>query len=156
MMNARISVFGLGYVGAVSAACFARGGNAVVGVDVNKTKVDMINSGVSPVVEPDVAEVVPLEVEAGRLRATMDAREGVAASDISFVCVGTPSRPNGSLELDHVVRVVGEIGEALREKKTKHIIVIRSTVLPGTTEDVVLPALEESSGRRLEATSVFA
>jgi GDP-mannose 6-dehydrogenase len=148
LMSSRISVFGLGYVGAVSAACFARAGNSVVGVDVNPTKIDMINEGVSPVVEPDVAEVVAQEVEAGRLRATTSAAEGVEASDVSFVCVGTPSRPNGSLELDYVVRVCQEIGAAIRDKEAPHTVVIRSTVLPGSTEEVVLPTLEEASGRR--------
>lgn len=146
-MNNSISVFGLGYVGAVSAACFARTGYETVGVDVNETKVDMINDGVSPVVEPDVAEVVAQEVRAGRLRATTDPAEGVAATDVSFVCVGTPSRPNGSLELDYVVRVCEEIGSALRQKDTRHTVVIRSTVLPGSTEEVVRPTLERASGK---------
>lgn len=148
-MAARISLFGLGYVGCVSAACFARSGHQVVGVDVNEAKVDMINQGRSPVVEPDVAEVVAREVARGRLRATTNAAEAVHNSDLSFVCVGTPSRPNGSIELAYVKRVCEQIGAATSEKSAPHTVVIRSTVLPGTTEDVLRPTLEEASGRTM-------
>lgn len=143
----QISLFGLGYVGAVSAACLARFGHTVVGVDLNAVKISMVNDGQSPVVEPDVADVLAREVECGRLRATTAAAEAVAATDISFVCVGTPSQPNGNIELDHVVRVCEQIGEAIRNKSTKHVVVIRSTVLPGSTEEVLRPALERSSGK---------
>jgi GDP-mannose 6-dehydrogenase len=147
-MSARISVFGLGYVGCVSAACFARAGNQVTGVDVSAAKVDMINGGSSPVVEPDVAGVVAAAVREGRLRATTDAAAAVNETDLSFVCVGTPSRGNGSLDLQHVVRVCEQIGEALRGKDGRHTVVIRSTILPGSTEEVVRPALEKASGKR--------
>jgi GDP-mannose 6-dehydrogenase len=147
-MSDRISVFGLGYVGCVSAACFARAGHEVVGVDVNPAKVAMINQGRSPVVEPDVAGVVAEEVARRRLRATTDAAEAVAASDISFICVGTPSRENGSIDLRYVVRVCEQIGAALRDKSDRHIVVVRSTVLPGSTEEIVVPTLERTSGRK--------
>jgi GDP-mannose 6-dehydrogenase len=152
-MNDRISVFGLGYVGCVSAACFARAGHEVVGVDVNPAKVDMINNGQSPVVEPDVADIVAHVVASGRLRATTDAAEAIRGTDISFVCVGTPSRENGSLDLGYVVRVCEEIGAALRDKPDRHIVVVRSTILPGSTEEAVIPALERASG--LEAGPGF-
>jgi GDP-mannose 6-dehydrogenase len=152
-MSDRISVFGLGYVGCVSAACFARAGHEVVGVDVNPAKVGMINEGQSPVVEPDVADVVADVVASGRLRATTDAAGAVRDTDISFVCVGTPSRENGSLDLGYVVRVCEEIGAALRDKPDRHIVVVRSTILPGSTEEAVIPALERASG--LEAGQDF-
>jgi GDP-mannose 6-dehydrogenase len=152
-MSDRISVFGLGYVGCVSAACFARAGHEVVGVDVNPAKVGMINEGQSPVVEPDVADVVADVLASGRLRATTDAAGAVRDTDISFVCVGTPSRENGSLDLGYVVRVCEEIGAALRDKPDRHIVVVRSTILPGSTEEAVIPALERASG--LEAGQDF-
>jgi GDP-mannose 6-dehydrogenase len=144
----RLSVFGLGYVGCVSAACFARDGHEVVGADVNATKVEIVNAGKSPIVEAGVGEFVAEAVAAGRLRATTDAAEAVASSDLSLVCVGTPSRPNGALDLSYVKRVCQEIGAALERKKTRHTVVMRSTMLPGTVAEVVVPALEVYSGRR--------
>lgn len=149
-MNDGISVFGLGYVGCVSAACFAQEGHDVVGVDVNASKVEMIREGRSPVVEPAVADIVAAQVGAGRLTATTDAAEAVRRSDISLVCVGTPSRTNGDIDLRYVERVCEQIGEALRQKPDdEHIVVIRSTVLPGSIEEVVIPALERASGRAI-------
>src|SRR5512132_2380176 len=105
----KLSIFGLGYVGCVSAACFAREGHAVIGVDVNPTKADIINSGKSPIVEPGINELISDVVKAGNLRATTNSSEAIEASDISLVCVGTPSKPNGSLNLDHVRKVCEEI-----------------------------------------------
>ena len=143
-----LSVFGLGYVGCVSAACLAREGHAVVGVDVNPTKVALVNAGRPTIVEDGIAELVAEQVAAGRLRATTDVREAVHASEVSLVCVGTPSRTNGALDLRYVERVCEQIGEALRDKAARHVVVIRSTVLPGTVHEVVVPALERGSGKR--------
>lgn len=147
-MTLRISVFGLGYVGCVSAACFAKEGHEVVGVDVNPSKVDMINNGVATIVEHGIGELVAKMRASGRLRATTDVRDAVHATDISLVCVGTPSKPNGALELGYVERVCEEIGAAMREKEARHAVIIRSTVLPGSTRDVVVPALERASGMK--------
>lgn len=143
-----ISIFGLGYVGSVSAACFASLGSKVIGVDVSAAKVEMINSGRSPILEARMSEMVAEQCQAGRLRATTDATEAVLGSDLSFVCVGTPSLRSGKLDLSHVEHVMGEIGRALRQKKSHHTVVLRSTVLPGTTDSVVLPILESASGKR--------
>jgi len=144
----RLSVFGLGYVGCVSAACFAREGHEVTGVDVNATKVSIINEGRSPIVEAGIGELIGEMVGTKRLRATTGTRDAVLGSEISLVCVGTPSNPNGSLDLKYVERVCEEIGEALAGKSEGHVVVIRSTMLPGTIEQVVVPALEAASGKR--------
>ena len=138
----------MGYVGCVSAACFARAGHQVIGVDVNTTKVDIINSGKSPIVEPEINELIHDVVKAGKLSATTRAAEAINASDISLVCVGTPSRPNGSLNLDHVRNVCEEIGAAIGAKSERHTVVIRSTMLPGSIESVAQPALETASGKK--------
>jgi GDP-mannose 6-dehydrogenase len=144
----KISIFGIGYVGCVSAACFAHAGHDVIGVDVNPTKVDIINNGKSPIVEPQMNDLIHDVVKAGKLRATTDSSEAVKSSDISLVCVGTPSKSNGSLDLRHVARVCQEIGAALAKKETRHTVVIRSTMLPGSIESVAQPALEEASGKK--------
>jgi GDP-mannose 6-dehydrogenase len=143
-----ISVFGLGYVGAVSAACLAKDGHKVVGVDTNSTKVDLINAGRSPIIEGDLAEMIQDSVARGALRATVSAEEGVAASRLSLICVGTPSQANGSLKLDYVTAVCNDIGRALKASQGRHVVVMRSTVLPGTMRDVVIPTLERASGLR--------
>jgi GDP-mannose 6-dehydrogenase len=143
----KLSVFGIGYVGCVSAACFAKEGHHVLGVDVNPTKVEIINQGNSPIVEPGVSELMKEAVNSGHLRATTSAEEAVHNSEVSLVCVGTPSRANGSLELGHVTRVCEEIGAALKTKNERHVVVMRSTMLPGTIHDVVVPALERTSGK---------
>jgi GDP-mannose 6-dehydrogenase len=143
-----ISLFGLGYVGSVSAACFAHMGHRVLGVDVNPAKVEMLAAGRSPIVEVQMNELVAEGHSACRLHATNDARAAVLDSDISFICVGTPSLRSGKLDLSHVESVSREIGSALREKKAQHVVVLRSTVLPGTTEACVAPILENASGRR--------
>src|SRR5438552_19047161 len=132
----RISVFGLGYVGCVSAACFAKEGHQVIGVDVNESKVGIINSGKSPIVEPGIGELIEEMVFLGTLRATNDSVEAVLSTDVSMVCVGTPSNPNGSLDLTYIKRVCQEIGAALERKPERHIVVLRSTMLPGTIYDV--------------------
>ncbi len=147
-MTASISVFGLGYVGCVSAACFAREGYPTIGVDVSQSKVDAINAGLATIVEQGIGELVAEMRAAGRLRATTDVGEAIAATSISLICVGTPSRPNGSLDLSYVERVCTQIGEALRSKTGRHIVVVRSTVLPGSTESVAAAALERASGKR--------
>jgi GDP-mannose 6-dehydrogenase len=143
-----ISIFGLGYVGTVSAACFAKEGHLVVGVDPAQAKVDLINKGLPPIIEKDVGEMIAAAAAQTRLRATTDARDAVLNSEVSLICVGTPSQLNGSLDLRYVRRVCEEIGSALKEKPAFHVVVSRSTVLPGTTDEVVIPTLEESSSKR--------
>jgi len=143
-----ISIFGLGYVGAVSAACLADNGHQVTGVDVNPTKVEMISRGQSPIVEEGMNELMCEGVQSGRIRATVDGAAAVAQSDVSFICVGTPSNGNGSLNLQYVRRVCADIGAALSQKDGYHVIVARSTMLPGSTEEVVIPALERTSGKQ--------
>jgi nucleotide sugar dehydrogenase len=144
----RISVFGLGYVGAVSAACLASRGHEVIGVDVNPVKVDLISRGQAPVVEERIGELTARVVADGSLRATMDAAEAVAETDVSLVCVGTPSAPNGSLATTYLERVAEQIGRALpgRRRTGRHTVVFRSTMLPGTCTDLLVPILERSSG----------
>lgn len=143
-----ISVFGLGYVGSVTAACFARMGHHVIGVDLSLPKVEMIEAGRSPIVEAQMSELVAAGRESGRLRATCDVQQAVAESEVSFVSVGTPSLRGGKLDLSHVERVAVQIGEALKHKQSRHTVVLRSTMLPGSTESLVIPALEKASGRR--------
>jgi GDP-mannose 6-dehydrogenase len=145
----RLSVFGLGYVGCVSAACFAKEGHEVLGVDVNPQKVAIINAGNSPIVEKGIGELMQEVVGARRLRATTDSSEGVLESDISLICVGTPSNSNGSLDLRYITRVCEEIGAALKGKAQRHTIIVRSTMLPGTIENTVVPALERTSGKQV-------
>ena len=147
-MGLSISVFGLGYVGSVTAACFAHAGNRVTGVDVNPAKVEALNAGRSPIVEAQMNELLAEAHQAGRVQATMDAAAAVLESDISFVCVGTPSSRSGKLDLRYVDRVVREIGAAMNRKRAHHVVVLRSTVLPGTTEEQIIPALEQASGLR--------
>ncbi|GAB4432238.1 MAG: nucleotide sugar dehydrogenase [Anaerolineae bacterium] len=145
----RIAIFGLGYVGCVSAACFAREGHEVIGVDVNPLKVNMINAGQSPIIETGVDELIHQAVTAGRLRATTLTAEAITQADVSLICVGTPSNENGSLDLKYVHHVAGEIGQALTTQKKYHVIAIRSTVLPGTVTNEVIPLLEEISGLKV-------
>jgi GDP-mannose 6-dehydrogenase len=144
----RISVFGLGYVGVVSAACLAEDGHDVVGVDPNPTKVDLVNAGRTPIIEAEVEEMIARGVTEGRLVATHDSLDAVASTDISLVCVGTPSQANGSLDLRFVHSVCREIGQAIAQKRVPHVVVMRSTMLPGTMMDTVVPALESASGKK--------
>lgn len=142
----KVSLFGLGYVGCVSAACFAEAGHRVLGVDVNPLKVDILNSGQSPIVEKGVHALIMDAITQGTLRATSDARDAVLNSDVSLLCVGTPSNSNGSLDLRHVFHVAEQIGEILRDKDDFHVVVIRSTTMPGTAEKVT-EILAQSSGK---------
>jgi GDP-mannose 6-dehydrogenase len=145
----RVSIFGLGYVGAVSAACLAERGHTVIGVDPNSDKVALINSGRAPVVEAELAELTRAAVAEKRLRATSDPLSAVLETEVTFVCVPTPSQTNGNLDFRYLERVCGEIGAALREKSAFHVVVVRSTILPGTLKGLILPTLERASGRRV-------
>lgn len=147
-MSLSVSIFGLGYVGSVSAACFAAMGHKVIGVDVSRAKVEMLDSGRTPIIEARMSEMVAEAKRACHLHATCDATEAVLNSDVSFVCVGTPSLKNGKLDLSHIENVAREIGAAIRRKETPHVFVLRSTVLPGTTEKTALPILERESGKK--------
>jgi len=143
----RVAVFGLGYVGSVSGACLARMGHDVIGVDINPTKVAMVNEGRPPVIEEGLTEFFSCVTGQGKFRATCDPGEAVAGSDIALVCVGTPSSSNGSLSTDIVRRVCEEIGAQLAARQSYFVVAIRSTVLPGTVESMVIPVIEESSGK---------
>lgn len=144
----RISIFGLGYVGCVSAACFADRGHLVVGVDTNPVKVNIINSGRSPVIEPGVDDLIASAVKGRKLRATLDPVDAVCCSDLSMVCVGTPGHHNGNLDLTYVKGVCKQIGTALEQKGKFHVVVIRSTLLPGSIREIVIPTLEVFSGKK--------
>jgi GDP-mannose 6-dehydrogenase len=144
----KISIFGMGYVGTVSAGCLAQDGHEVIGVDPVRTKVDLINSGQSPIIEVDIGEIIAAMVKSGRLRATSDQDNAIRESELSFVCVGTPSQANGNLDLTYIRRVCELIGEALKNKQARHTVVIRSTILPGTMRQIVIPVLEEYSGKK--------
>jgi GDP-mannose 6-dehydrogenase len=145
----KLSIFGLGYVGTVTSACFARNGHEVLGVDINPQKVALVNDGKSPIVEEEIGEMVMENVRAGRLRATEEVKDAVLNTDISLICVGTPSNGNGSLSLHSVIGVCRSIAQELRHKKEYHLIVLRSTVLPGTVNRIILPLLEQESGKKL-------
>ncbi|MFJ7249386.1 nucleotide sugar dehydrogenase [Kitasatospora sp. NPDC098652] len=142
----RVSVLGLGYVGCVSAACLASLGHEVIGVDVNQVKVDLVNEGRAPVVEERIGELIAGVVRSGALRATTDVREAVLGSDVSLVCVGTPSAANGSLCTTYLERVTEQIGAAAAGKGGRHTVVFRSTMLPGTCLDLLVPILEKHLG----------
>jgi GDP-mannose 6-dehydrogenase len=144
----KISIFGLGYVGTVSAGCFAAEGHEVVGVDPVPTKVDLINNGLAPIVEKEIGEIISATVASGGLRATHNFAEAIQATELSFVCVGTPSQANGNLDLRYIRRICEQIGEVLKIKPARHTVVIRSTILPGTMENIILPILEESSEKK--------
>ena len=144
----RISIFGLGYVGAVSLACLARDGHDVIGVDVDQTKLDLIRSGKTPVVEEGMVDLMASVVASGRVSVSSNAADAIGATDLSLVCVGTPSAPNGSQDQGAIMRLAEEVGRALRGKQTPHAIVFRSTLVPGTVEEVLVPILEEASGRK--------
>jgi GDP-mannose 6-dehydrogenase len=143
----KISIFGLGYVGAVSAGCLAHDGHEVIGVDLNEQKVDLINRGRSPIIEHQLDRLIEAAVKAGRLRATTDVQEAVASSQLFLICVGTPSLPSGNLDLCYISRVCEELGSALKEASTFHTVVVRSTMLPGSMQNTVIPRLEASSGK---------
>jgi GDP-mannose 6-dehydrogenase len=144
----KISIFGLGYVGTVSAGCLASDGHEVIGVDPVHTKAELINHGRSPIVEADIAEIIASAVTDGRLRATAEAASAIQETELSFVCVGTPSQVNGNLDLRYIRRICEQIGEALKTKTARHTVVIRSTILPGTMHNLVIPTLEEFSKKK--------
>jgi len=144
-----LSVVGLGYVGAVCSACFAKEGHNVIGVDVDKTKIDLINNKQAPIVEKDLEEYIKYDVESGRLRATTDLKEAIFNSDITIISVGTPSKSNGDIDLSYIKVAAQQIGEVLAQKDGFHIVSMRSTVLPGTAKNVVIPILEKYSGKKL-------
>jgi GDP-mannose 6-dehydrogenase len=144
----KVSIFGLGYVGTVCAGCLAKEGHEIIGVDPVRTKVDLINAGKSPIIEADIEEIIAAAVKSGKLRASEDSIRAVLDTDISFVCVGTPSQINGNLDLTHVRHVCEQLGQGLKEKTARHTVVIRSTILPGTMRRLVIPVLEETSGKK--------
>jgi GDP-mannose 6-dehydrogenase len=144
----RVSVFGVGYVGAVSAACLARDGHDVWAVDPNPTKLEAISRGESPIVEPGLPEIIETAVKRGSLKTTTSAREAVEATELSLICVGTPARANGSLDVSFAVRVAQEIGEVLKTSDAFHSVVFRSTILPGTMDELLIPELERASGKK--------
>ena len=144
----KISIFGLGYVGAVSLACLARDGHQVIGVDIDKTKLKLIAAGKTPVVEEGMVELMQSVAASGRVTVTADTQAAVLGSDISLVCVGTPSAPNGSQDQGAIVRLAAQLGQALARKSEPHVVVFRSTIVPGTVEDVLRPIVERESGKQ--------
>lgn len=141
-----ISIFGMGYVGVVSGACLLRDGHRITGVDPVESKVADLNNGLTPIQEPEVANMLTAGHKAGRLKASINPIDGVDGADMIFICVGTPSEFDGGINLSHVQACIGEIGESLRKTESRPLIVLRSTSLPGTTENMVIPTLEEKSG----------
>ncbi len=145
-----ISIFGLGYVGTVCLSCFAQAGHQVIGVDILSQKVALLNCGQSPIVEQGCEELIKTGHKNGQISATTNSYQAVSQTEISLVCVGTPSQANGSLDLQYIERVCIEIGAAIKEKKRDHLIIIRSTVLPGTTHNILIPIIEKNSGKKIE------
>ncbi len=144
----KISIFGLGYVGAVSLACLARDGHQVIGVDIDKTKLELIAAGKTPVVEEGMVDLMQGVAASGRVTVTTDTRAAVLGSEISLVCVGTPSAANGSQDQGAILRLAAQLGQALAQKSEPHVVVFRSTVVPGTVEDVLRPIVERESGKK--------
>lgn len=144
----KISVFGLGYVGTVVTACLARDGHRMIGVDTDPGKVDLVNSGRSPIIEAGVDALIAAGRQAGTIEATTDAGRAVRESEVSMICVGTPSRNTGDLDLTYVRRVCEDIGSILAHKTGYHLVVARSTMLPGSVEGTIIPALEQTSGKK--------
>ena len=144
----KISIFGAGYVGAVSAACLVKEGHHVTAVDPDPNKIGPLLAGKSPIIEPGLEDLIRQGVAEGRLTATSDAAAAIMSTDLSLICVGTPSLPDGNLNTEYLKRVAEDIGGALKLKNTFHSVVVRSTCLPGTTESVVVPALEAASGMK--------
>ena len=144
----RISIFGLGYVGAVSLACLSRDGHDVIGVDIDRTKLDLIMAGKTPVVEEGMVDLMAQVAVSGKVSVTVDAQRAVLESEISLVCVGTPSAANGSQDQGAILRLAEQIGRAIGEKPEPHIVVFRSTLVPGTVEDVLRPIIEAKSGKK--------
>src|SRR5262249_52374672 len=143
-----ISIFGLGYVGAVSLACLARDGHEVVGVDVDHAKLDLIRAGKTPVVEEGMVDLMASVAKSGRVSVTADAQQAVRDTDLSVICVGTPSAPNGSQDQTAMLNLAHDLGRAMRTKSSAHVFVFRSTLVPGTVEDGLRPLIERESGKR--------
>jgi GDP-mannose 6-dehydrogenase len=143
-----ISVFGMGYVGCVTAAALSQRGNRVVGVDINGQKVEAIAVGESPVLEKGLSEVIAESVRSGRLTATTNGAAAVSETELSLLCVGTPTKKNGSFEYSHLMGAVREIGAGIARKTEPHIVALRSTLLPGTTESLIIPELERTSAKK--------
>ena len=144
----KISIFGLGYVGAVSLACLSRDGHHVVGVDIDRAKLDLIMAGKTPVVEEGMVDLMADVAARGRVVVTTDVQQAVRDTDISLVCVGTPSAANGSQDQSAVLRLAADMGKAIADKQAPHIVVFRSTLVPGTVEDVLRPIMEAASGKK--------
>lgn len=144
----KISVLGLGYVGSVTAACLANKGHQVVGFDIDENKINMINSGKAPIVEPELNNIISESVRKGNLLATNNLNQCIMSTEITFVCVGTPSKKNNSLDLHHVEDIVNKIGYIIKNKSDKHVVVIRSTMLPGSMKNLVIPTLEKYSEKK--------
>lgn len=151
-----IAIFGLGYVGCVSAACFARDGHQIIGVDVNLTKVDAIQAGKSPIIEPGLACLIEDGIQSGKLEATTDGHQALQQASVAIICVGTPSKDNGDLDLQYVERVCQDIGSALADKDGYTVVVIRSTLLPGKAKEYLLPMLEQASSKQVGVDFGFA
>ena len=143
-----ISIFGLGYVGAVSLACLARDGHRVVGVDVDDAKLDLIAAGKTPVVEEGMVQLMTDVIASGRVSVTRSVRDAVMLTDLSLICVGTPSAPNGSQDQSAMLALAKDLGTAIRDKKGTHVFAFRSTLVPGTVEDVLRPIIETGSGKK--------
>ena len=144
----KISIIGTGYVGLVTGTCFAELGNTVTLVDIIKDKVEKINSGIAPIYEDGLDTMLKKNLGKGRLHATMNLEKAVLESDVTFISVGTPSRPDGSIDLVYVKKAAESIGKALKQKEGYHTVVVKSTVVPGTTEDTVIPLVEKNSGKK--------
>ena len=147
----KISIFGLGYVGAVSAGCLTRDGHTVVGCDIDPAKLDLINQGKTPIIEEGMVDLMKGAAESGRLSATDDAKTAIDTTDVSFVCVGTPTAKGGGQNLTALKRLSEQLGPAIATKDDYHCVVIRSTVIPGTVDSVVKPIIEEHSGKKAGA-----
>ena len=144
----KISIFGLGYVGSVLTACFAKQGHEIVGVDPDQLKVDLVNDGKSPIIEKDLNSMIFHGVSVCKIKATIDQDFAVSNTDLSMICVGTPSKTNGDLDLSYVTRVCQHIGKVLSFKNSYHRLVVRSTLLPGTVDETIIPVLERCSGKK--------
>jgi GDP-mannose 6-dehydrogenase len=144
----KISIFGLGYVGAVSLACLARDGHSVIGVDVDKAKLELIRDGKTPVVEEGMVDLMAGVAASGRVSVMTDAIKAVLDSELSLICVGTPSAPNGSQDQSAIIKLAHDLGRAMRGKTGRHVFVFRSTLVPGTVEDVLRPIIEQESGKK--------
>jgi GDP-mannose 6-dehydrogenase len=141
----KINIFGLGYVGCISAACLANDGHDVTGIDIDPMKVKMINKGKAPIIEPGLQEALKKACKSQKLKASVDS---IGPADVSFICVGTPSNENGSLRLDYINRIAEQIGDILKKTDSYHVVNVRSTVLPGTIEEKIIPTLERRSKKK--------